>query len=418
MGKIKFYLNKSKGTEKSRPVFINYNFNGERLRYFTGVSVSETHFYPDAKNPIRFDSDALVKNQKLILQKNTIGAIEIQYLAMGITLTEEIFRKELDAKFKSRPVEDAGEGKVTLTKYIDYYIENLKIRTNIRTGAKLSKAMPRKYGSVRNVFKEFCTYKNMVYDFQDLDRTFCIEFVAFMVDVKNFSTNYYGRIVRFFKTILKAAEEDDYPVNPKYKHLVSVSESVDNISFDETELEKIGKLDLSENKRLEPIRDMFLIGCYTGMRFNDFINLLPTDVDMEKQEIKVFASKSRWRVIIPMHPVVKKVIEKYNFELPRPRSNQKFNKYIKEIVELAKIDQLFTKYITKGGVLTSIVKPKYQFASSHACRRSFATNSVRRNISTHLIMAITGHKTESEFWKYVNMDAEEKAKHFREAAGW
>jgi hypothetical protein len=36
------------------------------------------------------------------------------------------------------------------------------------------------------------------------------------------------------------------------------------------ELEKLKKLDLSAKPGMEMMRDLFLVGCYTGLRFSDF----------------------------------------------------------------------------------------------------------------------------------------------------
>jgi len=128
--------------------------------------------------------------------------------------------------------------------------------------------------------------------------------------------------------------------------------------------------------------------------------------------------KTKHTVTIPIHPTVRAILEKYNYELPPAISNQKFNKYIREVAEAAKINEPFTKHITKGGKSLSIPMKKYEAVSSHVARRSFATNAYKRKIEPLLIMAITGHKTETEFLKYIKVTDEEKAAMFESAAQW
>ena len=53
--------------------------------------------------------------------------------------------------------------------------------------------------------------------------------------------------------------------------------------------------------------------------------------------------------------------------------------------------------------------PKYEQVTTHACRRSFATNLYRMGYSLAQIMPMTGHATESHLRVYIGIDAEENA---------
>ena len=88
------------------------------------------------------------------------------------------------------------------------------------------------------------------------------------------------------------------------------------------------------------------------------------------------------------------------------------------IAKDAEINTPFTKFITKGGKNVSTTMKKHEAVSSHVARRSFATNAYKRKIEPLLIMAITGHKTETEFLKYIKVTDEEKAAMFESAAHW
>ena len=52
--------------------------------------------------------------------------------------------------------------------------------------------------------------------------------------------------------------------------------------------------------------------------------------------------------------------------------------------------------------------PKDELVTSHICRRSFATNHYGK-LSTPVIMSITGHKTETEFLKYIGKTPKDNA---------
>jgi integrase len=119
-------------------------------------------------------------------------------------------------------------------------------------------------------------------------------------------------------------------------------------------------------------------------------------------------------VIIPIHPIVRNILNKYNNELPPPISNQKLNDYLKIIGKLAELDENVITYKTKGGRPEKKVTPKHDLITTHTARRSFATNAFKAGISSILIMKITGHKTEKSFLRYIRISPEEAAQEMAE----
>ena len=112
----------------------------------------------------------------------------------------------------------------------------------------------------------------------------------------------------------------------------------------------------------------------------------------------------------PMTKEVERLLSKYNNSLYKI-SNQKFNDYLYDVV--AKCEGLeieVTKKTIQGGKHIVIKKPKYEFVSSHTARRSFATNEyMAKGLNVRDIMAITSHKTEKSFYKYIRQTPKENA---------
>jgi integrase len=416
MGEVKYYLNKGKGSKKSRPIMLSYHFNNQRLFYYTGKRIAESHFNRLSKeSPAKSGcTDQLVINQTLKELRNMVGLVENEF--RGKVLTPDILRERLNDLYKTK-TEIKDEHKVTLTQYIDIYINGLSFKTNKLTGHKLSKAMPLKYGTIKKLFIDFCRHEGREYDFHDIDRNFSDRFVAYMLDEKKYAVNTYGRSVKFFKTILNEATKDGYNTSTAYKNvLVGVTEESDSIYLNEDELQKIYEKDLSDRPGLVRVRDVFLIGCWTGMRFGDYTTINPSDIQGDR--IRITAHKTKQKIVIPVHPVVQAILTKYNFQLPKAISNQKFNEALKDIAKLAEIDEIQVQRITKGGETVETICPKYELVTSHVARRSFATNAYRRGVDPVLIRAITGHKSESEFLKYIKIKAEEKADMFANSVKW
>ena len=118
---------------------------------------------------------------------------------------------------------------------------------------------------------------------------------------------------------------------------------------------------------------------------------------------------------IPILPITKAILKKYEGKptngLPQSISNQKFNKYLKEIaVRLSELHTLvYDEYVTNGKLVSKPI-PKWQKVTTHTARRSFATNMFKRDIPTYTIMKITGHRTEAAFLTYLKISPRDSAK--------
>jgi integrase len=126
-------------------------------------------------------------------------------------------------------------------------------------------------------------------------------------------------------------------------------------------------------------------------------------------KIRLTTQKTGELVYIPLHSKVRKIIEKYQGELPPSISNQNMNDYLKEIGKLAKITDLFETKQTKGGKVVKNASEKFNHITTHTARRSFATNAFLADIPAISIMKITGHKTERAFLSYIRVTAEQNA---------
>ena len=226
---------------------------------------------------------------------------------------------------------------------------------------------------------------------------------------QNLSLNSIGTIIKSLKTFLKWAEKMGYAefapgVIAEFKVL---EESAETIYQNPEELEILFKLDLNKTPGIERTRDLFLIGCWTGLRFSDFTQIQAENfVD---GNIRVKTQKTGELVIIPLHPIVDFILNKYEGKLPKAISNQKFNEHLKELGKIAGFEEKRSISTTKGGKKDTQFLAKWELISSHTARRSFATNLYNEGENAVTLMKITGHKTERSFLKYIKMDKEQAA---------
>ena len=85
-----------------------------------------------------------------------------------------------------------------------------------------------------------------------------------------------------------------------------------------------------------------------------------------------------------------------------------------ELGELAGIKAPIELDRTQGGQTVKLVLPKYELIKSHTARRSFCTNAYLSGMDSLDIMAISGHKTEKAFLRYIKVSQEERAKRIAE----
>lgn len=304
---------------------------------------------------------------------------------------------------------------INLFNYITNFIKSSETRPNAKTGKPVSYKMRREYEATFTHLKEYC--QNADYwkeparfvDFRDIDLNFYSSFTSYLQS-KQLAVNTIGKKIQTLKIFLNASKEEglNHYEGYKSKMFVAISEDADTIALNEKELTAIYELDLNDNQRLDKVRDLFLLGCWTGCRFSDLSQIQPENI--KEGLLHIRQQKTGHKVVIPLHPVVTAIINKYNGNLPEPISNQKMNDYLKEVAEAAKINETVHKQMTKGGVTVSKAHKKFKLVTTHCARRSFATNLYNQGLPTLSIMAVTGHKTEEAFLRYIKITPEEHAR--------
>jgi integrase len=285
------------------------------------------------------------------------------------------------------------------------------VRLHPKTGKPLTLGSVKVYRTTQRHLLNFQNFSGKRIDFDTVDNNFYDQFVAYLLKEKNLSTNALSKNLQVIKLIRKDDTEKGVNKNMAFKgkRFATVSEKSENIYLSEAEILEIYKLDLSQNDRLAKVRDLFIIACHTGMRYSDFSILSSNHINGDY--IEITQSKTGDPITIPIHPIVRQILAKYNAALPHAVSNQKTNEYLKEIGQkIPALSQHFEKSMTKGGVRTSKTYKKWELLSTNTARRSFATNEYLRGMESITIMAITGHRTEKTFLKYIKASPNDHAK--------
>lgn len=381
-------------------LYADISVSGIRTKCTLGISVKEGKFNPKTQG-VQGTSDCetniLINDFKsaimeLIRKLQRNGELSKTNISNGIS---DIRTKLTDPDFSI-------DNDQRIVIYAKRFIDN---SVGVRKPATLKQ--------LRNTLAKLENYekvKRVKLTFDKIDLAFYNSLVAYCTTDLNLSTNSIGNIIKNLKTFFHSAFEEGVHQNMIYRsrYFKKPSEESEAIYLCEDELFRI-KTTILPNRHLDNVRDLFLLACYTGVRSQDYNKLNKDSLINDGTMLKVRTEKTDEEVIIPLHPIAKGILDKYN-GTPRLISNQKFNEYIKDVCRIVGLTESVTISRTCGGKKTRITKPKYNFVSSHTARRSFATNAYKAGVPTLAIMAITGHRTEKVFLKYVKVTKEEHAK--------
>lgn len=400
MAKAKFILKEPSAKEETL-IYLVYNYQYKRFKYSTGEKINPKFWNATSQ---RVKATKQFKeypefNSRLDKIENGINNTFRKLLNDGIQPSNNLLKEELENELSDNLVKPK---KITFFEFITNYIEESKL--NKSTGT---------IKVYNTTFKYLKTYakKYKPIDFETISLEFYNQYLGYLKLENNLSSNTVGKHIKTIKSFLNEATERGINKNLEFrnKRFKTLREEADTIYLNIEELEKIEKLNLKANPRLEKVRDLFLIGCYTGLRFSDFTEINPENIVSNNTVIQVRTKKTGQRVSIPLHKTVRKILAKYKNTLPKAYTNQTMNEYLKEVVSLAGIKELIETTITKGGKVEKNVLPKFKLVSTHTARRSFATNLYLAEVPSISIMKITGHKTERSFLQYIRVTQKENA---------
>jgi integrase len=233
---------------------------------------------------------------------------------------------------------------------------------------------------------------------------------------QGFAANTIASQYSIMKVWLSEAEIEGLMTDKYFHKYPTKAHDVDNIYLTEDEIQRLYEIDFSNEEvkkqidpksNIEQTRDLFIIACWTALRYGDWHDLSKSLIT--KDRINVTTHKTMKDVIIPIHPMVQQIIKKYDGKLPLSVDKANTIKQIQKCGELAHIDEPKVLHRIRGGKEVVLQKPKYKFITNHTARRSFCTNMFLRKIPTRAIMAISGHTTEANFLKYIKVDSNQYA---------
>lgn len=186
------------------------------------------------------------------------------------------------------------------------------------------------------------------------------------------------------------------------------------VFLDAQELKQLTDFEIPEDKKyLEKVRDVFLFCCYTSLRYSDVYNLCHSHI--KGSYIDIVTVKTNDRIVIEFNDKSKAIYDKYkDFHFENGKvfpviSNQKMNSYLKDLAELAGLDNPVHQTHYKGNERIETILPKYAVLSTHDARRTFICNALSLGIPANVVMKWTGHSDYKAMKPYIDIADDIKA---------
>ena len=333
---------------------------------------------------------------------------------MGGTMINAHWLKKKIAKFFNRPADDLEMDQIYFVPFVEKFVSMAPSRIVKGKDQPVSVSTIKKYMTTKKKLEDYEKRYRTKIRFTDLDLDFHKKFVSLLNIEQKINMGSVGNYIKTIKTMAREAKLLGLPVHEHINHpkFFGPASKALSIYLKDEEINTIYNYNFTLNQRLDNARDLFIIGLRTGLRISDFLRLKETN--LKEGYIEIETQKTGQTVVIPMHPQVKEILEKRN-GFPERISDQKFNLYIKEVCEEAKINAMTegSKINPKTNRKEKGIYPKHELVTSHICRRSFASNLYGK-LPNLVIMGITGHQTEAQFLKYIKITPKENAKKLME----
>ena len=396
------------------PIRMRVNFASKRIEFTTGYRIDSAKWDTDKQRVKNGCSNKLKQsaseiNASLLEYYTEIQSIFKRFEVEDVMPTPEQIKEAFNALHK--PVSEEPKPKkealpCDFFQVFDDFVEDCG-RQNNWTDSTFEK-----FAAVKNHLTNF--REGLTFEF--FDERGLNDYVGYLRDVKEMRNTTIGKQLSFLKWFLRWAFKKGVHQNNAYDSykpkLKSTQKKIIFLTWDE--LNRLREFKIPSNKQaLERVRDVFLFQCFTGLRYSDVFNLRRSDI--KGDHIEVTTVKTSDSLIIELNNHSKAILDKYKdvaFEDDKVLpviTNQKMNDYLKELAELAGIDEPVRQTYYRGNERIDEVTPKYALLGTHAGRRTFICNALALGIPPQVVMKWTGHSDYKAMKPYIDIADDIKA---------
>lgn len=270
---------------------------------------------------------------------------------------------------------------------------------------------PAVYDAIIKHIKEFSLLYDCDIYTNSITEEFLDDFIIYLENVGLRHNTIVGYIQKM-QSMVRKASQYNYAVDSTYDEIDLRLENTNAVFLSMNEITRIYyyKFEKQDKRKAkERIRDLFVLGCLTALRYSDYSTL--TVDNLQDRYIVKRTKKTNVDVKVPAHDYILEIYSKYGGNIPGGLCIQYFNKYLKVIMKEIGLNDPITFSYTQGGKLVTVTREKWELISSHTARRSAATNMyLTGRMKTLEIMKLTGHQSEQNFFRYIRLTNDDTAR--------
>lgn len=402
--RINFFLDKEKGKDTAR-VRLRINYNKNIVSFTVGYRV-EIEKWNEIQQRCNRNTTHDKVNASIInarINKYELIAHEI-FSQHGVNIDpeklKEIFNNKIGKNSTRRKNKSLKDGESSVNILFEEFIKERSI-LNSWTDSTIGKL-----NTIKNHLISF--YPGL--KLEDLNEELLIDYQYYLQNEANLKNSTIIKHFSFLRWFFNYLISKEYVNNEPYlvfkPHLKTAQNKIIFLTKEELKQVQLAKLP-AEKKYLERVRDIFIFLCYTGLRFSDAMSLKKSDV--KDGFLEVTTQKTTDNLIIELNKTSRKIIKKYKKYDPTsdrvlPKiSNQRMNQYLKELAEIAELNEMVRLTHFKAGKRIDEVIPKRELITTHVGRRTFICSALSMNIPPHVVMKWTGHSDYKAMKPYIDI---------------
>jgi integrase len=215
---------------------------------------------------------------------------------------------------------------------------------------------------------------------------------------KGMNNNSAKKRLKSFKIFLNYCEAKKYlKLNFDYSRIKIKTYDPTIVTLTNEEFQKLKEWNPGKYQK---VKDLFLFGCMTSLRYSDLISV--REHHIINGNIVKKSEKTDIQQIIPLTKLSREILERYDYNL-QLYTTQSYNRLLKQMGKESGIfDSEVVLVEQRGNQKLEIRKQKWECLESHTARRTFITRSITKGIPLNIIMGITGHTRIETLSRYMD----------------
>lgn len=400
MASVNLYLKDKKAVNKTRVYVVLTARGGVKIQIPSNHSINPKHWSKKGGFVLSANPNSIEINNNLRTFKETVLNEYLKAEQKQIIVTAEYIREQL------KPNKEVVTQSKVFWNVWSYYLESKKNNYKPRSFIK--------FKGIAKHIKNYEIYSKIPLELDTITSRTLNNIQDYFYNKANLNTQTTAKNLDLFKVFLSWALNEKYTANTAFKSFKSIKQpDALQVTLSKDDISKIEKASIDKDYLIN-VRELLILSTLTGLRHSDYSRISKEHIkpyeSNDNRELKfileIRMEKTDSYVKIPIIEKTKKILDKILSGEIHAISNQKMNLYIKELCEIAGINEPFEIHQYKGKISITKSIPKHELITTHTGRRTFATNLLLKGVDSAVVMKHTGHKDYKSFRKYVNIPEE------------